>query len=121
MSVNLGVTHDDGPYEHRCTAFRRSFWVVSGIMHNTRRRHTQIEQLYCPDRLCQSLDAGSEPRAFKIAALEATGCTMIQTETSSASSLESRTELGIILDFIHPDETLVVTRIDRLVRSLRDL
>ena len=28
---------------------------------------------------------------------------------------------SIILDFIHPDETLVVTRIDRLARSLRDL
>ena len=28
---------------------------------------------------------------------------------------------GIILEFIHPGETLVVTRIDRLARSLRDL
>ena len=46
---------------------------------------------------------------------------MIRTETGSGSSLERRPELGIILDFIHPDETLVVTRIDRLARSLRDL
>ena len=57
----------------------------------------------------------------QVAALEAAGCTMIRTETGSGSSLESRTELGIILDFIHPDETLVVTRIDRLARSLKDL
>ena len=28
---------------------------------------------------------------------------------------------GTILDFIHPGETLVVTRIDRLARSMRDL
>ena len=60
------------------------------------------------------------PKA-QVAALEAAGCTMIRTETGSGSSLESRTELGIILDFIHPDETLVVTRIDRLARSLKDL
>ena len=46
---------------------------------------------------------------------------MIRTETGSGTSLESRPELGIILDFIHPDETLVVTRIDRLARSLQDL
>ena len=57
----------------------------------------------------------------QITALEAAGCTMIRTETGSGSSLESRPELGIILDFIHPDETLVVTRIDRLARSLKDL
>ena len=46
---------------------------------------------------------------------------MIRTETGSGSTLECRPELGTILDFIHPDETLVVTRIDRLARSLRDL
>ena len=62
----------------------------------------------------QNLDA-------QVAALEAAGFTMIRTETGSGSSLERRPELRIILDFIHPDETLVVTRIDRLARSLRDL
>ena len=35
--------------------------------------------------------------------------------------LAGRPELGTILDFIHPGETLVVTRIDRLVHSMRDL
>ena len=62
----------------------------------------------------QNLDA-------QVAALEAAGCTMIRTEAGSGTSLECRPELGIILDFIHPDETLVVTRIDRLARSLQDL
>ena len=57
----------------------------------------------------------------QIAALEAAGCTMIRTETGSGTSLENRPELGIILDFIHPGETLVVTRIDRLARSMKDL
>ena len=59
--------------------------------------------------------------AAQVAALEAAGCTMIRTETGSGTSLENRPELGTILDFIHPDETLVVTRIDRLARSMKDL
>ena len=36
-------------------------------------------------------------------------------------TLAGRPELGTILEFIHPGETLVVTRIDRLARSMRDL
>ncbi|MXW87442.1 MAG: recombinase family protein [Boseongicola sp. SB0673_bin_14] len=59
--------------------------------------------------------------AAQVAALEAAGCTMIRTETGSGTSLENRPELGIILDFIHPGEMLVVTRIDRLARSMKDL
>lgn len=62
----------------------------------------------------QSLDA-------QIAALEAAGCTMIRSETGSGTTLTSRPELKTILDFIHPGETLVVTRIDRLARSMGDL
>ncbi|MDE0696315.1 MAG: recombinase family protein [Boseongicola sp.] len=57
----------------------------------------------------------------QVAALEAAGCTMIRTETGSGTSRENRPELEIILDFIHPGETLVVTRIDRLARSMKDL
>lgn len=64
--------------------------------------------------LDQNLDA-------QIAALKAAGCGMVRTEQKSGASLEGRTELKTILDFIHPGETLVVTRIDRLARSLRDL
>lgn len=62
----------------------------------------------------QNLDA-------QIAALKAAGCGMIRTEQKSGASLAGRPELRIILDFIHPGETLVVTRIDRLARSLADL
>lgn len=57
----------------------------------------------------------------QIAALEAAGCGMIRTEQKSGASLQGRPELGTILDFIHPGETLVVTRIDRLARSMHDL
>jgi len=62
----------------------------------------------------QNLDA-------QINALQGAGCTMIRTEQKSGTSLDGRPELKTILDFIHPGETLVVTRIDRLARSLRDL
>ncbi len=62
----------------------------------------------------QNLDA-------QIAALGVAGCSMIRTEQKSGASLNSRTELKTILEFIHPGETLVVTRIDRLARSLADL
>lgn len=62
----------------------------------------------------QNLDA-------QLLALKAAGCDLIRTEQKSGSSLKERKELQTILDFIHPGETLVVTRIDRLARSLHDL
>ena len=67
------------------------------------------------------VSTSDQNHAAQVAALEAAGCTMIRTETGSGTSLENRPELGIILDFIHPGETLVVTRIDRLARSMKDL
>lgn len=57
----------------------------------------------------------------QVAALKAAGCGMIRTEQKSGASLDGRPELRTILDFIHPGETLVVTRIDRLARSMHDL
>ena len=62
----------------------------------------------------QNLDA-------QIEALTAAGCGMVRQEQCSGATLEGRPELKTILDFIHPGETLVVTRIDRLARSMRDL
>jgi DNA invertase Pin-like site-specific DNA recombinase len=57
----------------------------------------------------------------QIAALRVAGCAVVRSEQRSGASLEGRSELRTILDFIHPGETLVVTRIDRLARSLVDL
>ena len=62
----------------------------------------------------QNLDA-------QIAALTAAGCGMVRQEQRCGATLEGRPELKTILDFIHPGETLVVTRIDRLARSMQDL
>jgi DNA invertase Pin-like site-specific DNA recombinase len=55
------------------------------------------------------------------AALKAAGCTLIRTEKRSGTSTEGRAELRTILEFLRPGDTLVVTRIDRLARSIRDL
>ncbi len=55
------------------------------------------------------------------AALQKAGCTIIRAEKKSGSRRDGRTELGILLDFLRPGDTLVVTRIDRLARSMKDL
>jgi DNA invertase Pin-like site-specific DNA recombinase len=55
------------------------------------------------------------------AALRAAGCTVVRSEKSTGTSRSGRTELATLMDFLRPGDSLVVTRIDRLARSLRDL
>ena len=55
------------------------------------------------------------------AALKVAGCGMIRAEKASGSRRDGRTELQVLLDFVQPGDTLVVTRIDRLARSMKDL
>ena len=55
------------------------------------------------------------------AALEAAGCEVIRAETASGTRRDGRTELQALLDFLRAGDSLVVTRIDRLARSLKDL
>ena len=55
------------------------------------------------------------------AALKAVGCTVIRTEKASGYSRKGRSELETLMDFLRRGDTLCVTRIDRLARSLRDL
>lgn len=54
-------------------------------------------------------------------ALQAAGCEVIREEKVSGASREGRTELQTVLDFLGDGDTLVVTRIDRLARSVADL
>jgi len=54
-------------------------------------------------------------------ALRAAGCDIIRAEKVSGTSRQGRSELQTILDFMRPNDTLVVTRIDRLARSISDL
>lgn len=55
------------------------------------------------------------------AALQAAGCSVIRSEKRSGTSTKGRDELATVLSFLRPGDTLVVTRIDRLARSLADL
>ena len=58
---------------------------------------------------------------IQIQALKAAGCTVIRAEKVSGTSLKGRSELETLMEFLRPGDSLVVTRIDRLARSLRDL
>ena len=55
------------------------------------------------------------------AALKAAGCKVIRAEKASGTRRDGWTELQVLLDFVQPGDTLVVTRIDRLARSIKDL
>ena len=54
-------------------------------------------------------------------ALRAAGCTILRTEKKSGSTRQGRDQLETILEFLHAGDTLMVTRIDRLARSVKDL
>jgi DNA invertase Pin-like site-specific DNA recombinase len=55
------------------------------------------------------------------AALRAAGCDIIRSEKVTGTTQRGREELAILLQFIREGDTLVVTRIDRLARSIKDL
>ena len=54
-------------------------------------------------------------------ALLAAGCEVVREEKVSGTSLKGRSELNTLLEFLRKGDELVVTRIDRLARSMRDL
>ncbi|KPX21794.1 Resolvase [Pseudomonas amygdali pv. dendropanacis] len=53
--------------------------------------------------------------------LREAGCDVVRSEKKSGASRVGRTELKTLLDFLRPGDTLVVTRVDRLARSIKDL
>lgn len=68
-----------------------------------------------------SVSSIDQDLSIQKAALKAAGCTVIRAEKASGTSRKGRSELQTLMDFLRPGDTLVVTRIDRLARSLRDL
>src|SRR5580692_1584777 len=54
-------------------------------------------------------------------ALQAAGCDVIRAEKQSGTSTQGRAELRTVLDFIGKGDVLLVTRVDRLARSIGDL
>ena len=59
--------------------------------------------------------------AIQEEALKAAGCEVVKGEKVSGTSREKRQELASILEYIRDGDTLAVTRIDRLARSMGDL
>src|SRR5580693_593039 len=59
--------------------------------------------------------------SIQVAALEAAGCYPVRSETRSGTTVAGREELRVFLDFLREGDTLTVTRIDRLARSIGDL
>jgi len=59
--------------------------------------------------------------AIQRQALKAAGCEPIRSEEVSGTKLKGRDELTSILDFIREGDVLIVTKLDRLARSLGDL
>jgi DNA invertase Pin-like site-specific DNA recombinase len=54
-------------------------------------------------------------------ALKTAGCTVIRAEKRSGTTTQGREQLKTVLDFIGQGDVLMVTRIDRLARSIGDL
>ena len=55
------------------------------------------------------------------AALRTAGCDVIRTEKRSGTTTKGRTELQTVLEFLRKGDVLMVTRVDRLARSIGDL
>ena len=58
---------------------------------------------------------------IQVTKLTEAGCEVIRQEKITGTTREGRTELRTLLDFIRPGDILMVTRIDRLARSIGDL
>ena len=70
----------------------------------------RLEQPFTPERFIEA-----------ITICENAGCDVIREEKVSGTSLKGRVELETLMEFMRDGDELVVTRIDRLARSIRDL
>ncbi|KQT03174.1 integrase [Rhizobium sp. Leaf391] len=59
--------------------------------------------------------------SIQIAALKAAGCTIVRAEKRTGTTTDGRDELRTLIDFARKGDGIVVTRIDRLARSIADL
>jgi len=76
-----------------------------------------LDQLYGYARV----SSADQDLSIQRTALKAAGCRVIRAEKASGTSRNGRTELETLLQFLTAGDTLVVTRVDRLARSMRDL
>jgi DNA invertase Pin-like site-specific DNA recombinase len=54
-------------------------------------------------------------------ALKEAGCKVVRSEKATGTTRKGRNELDTLLEFLREGDTLVVTKIDRLARSIGDL
>ena len=59
--------------------------------------------------------------ALQVETLKRAGADVIRAEKGTGTTVNGRDELRVLLDFIRPGDTLLVTRVDRLARSIGDL
>jgi len=55
------------------------------------------------------------------AALRAAGCDIVRTEKRSGTTTVGRAELETVLQFLRPGDVVMITKLDRLARSVGDL
>ena len=67
------------------------------------------------------VSSSSQSLDVQFDALEAAGCEKLFAEKESGTSTDNRKALADALDFIREGDTFLVTRIDRLARSVGDL
>jgi DNA invertase Pin-like site-specific DNA recombinase len=67
------------------------------------------------------VSSADQDLSIQKAALAAAGCAMVRSEKVSGTTTTGRDELRLLLDFIQAGDVLMVTRIDRLARSIGDL
>jgi DNA invertase Pin-like site-specific DNA recombinase len=67
------------------------------------------------------VSTGDQDLGIQINTLTAAGAEIIRSEKMSGTTMEGRTELQTVLDFIREGDVLMVTRVDRLARSIGDL
>jgi DNA invertase Pin-like site-specific DNA recombinase len=70
---------------------------------------------------CARVSTTDQDLSIQEGALRAAGCDVIRAEKQSGTSTQGGAELRTVLDFIGKGDVLLVTRIDRLARSIGDL
>ncbi len=67
------------------------------------------------------VSTNDQDTAIQEEALKSAGCDVVRTEKASGTTTKNRRELATLLEFLREQDVLVVTRIDRLARSIGDL
>jgi DNA invertase Pin-like site-specific DNA recombinase len=67
------------------------------------------------------VSSADQDHALQEQALRNAGCEVIRCEKVSGTSRNGRRELELLLAFLRQGDVLVVTRVDRLARSIKDL